>query len=248
MRLWSRGDDWVSNQVFWRGWAGYEPECAGLFYRLAERSRLTVDVGAHIGFYSILAGLANREGRVLAFEPMPGMYARLKHHVALNDLSNVECVRAAVTDDCGTIELFHAPAELACSTTISAEFAESYDDHVSSLVRALTLDDFLRDRDDGWTPDLVKLDIEAAEPSALRGMRQTLEARPVIVCEVLPIGRVASDIEELLGPLGYRFFHLTSEGAVRRNRIVPDAQWLNYLFAHPSGALSGTLDESLFHD
>ena len=26
LRLWSLGDDWISNQVYWRGWAGYEPE------------------------------------------------------------------------------------------------------------------------------------------------------------------------------------------------------------------------------
>ena len=245
MRLWSRGDDWVSNQVFWHGWSGYEPECAGLFYRLAERSSLTVDVGAHVGFYSILAALANSEGRVLAFEPMPGMYVRLEHNVALNGLSNVECVRAAVTDESGSVELFHGPAELACSTTISTEFAQSYDDHLSSLVRALTLDDFIRERGGGRTPELVKLDIEAAEPSALRGMRQILEARPVVICEVLPIGRVASEIEELLRPLGYEFFHLTPEGIVRRERIAAHPEWLNYLFAHPSGALSEALGESL---
>src|SRR5882724_8020540 len=31
LRLWSRGDDWVSNQVYWRGWDGYEPETVPLF-------------------------------------------------------------------------------------------------------------------------------------------------------------------------------------------------------------------------
>jgi hypothetical protein len=35
LRLWSRGDDWISNQVFWRGWSGYEPETTPLFFELA---------------------------------------------------------------------------------------------------------------------------------------------------------------------------------------------------------------------
>src|SRR5260370_29258290 len=42
LRLWSLGDDWVSNQIYWRGWAGYEPETVTLFFRLAAPSRLTL--------------------------------------------------------------------------------------------------------------------------------------------------------------------------------------------------------------
>src|SRR4051794_24818086 len=71
LRLWSRGDDWISNQVFWRGWSGYEPETAPLFFRLAQDADVVLDVGAYVGFFAVLAGLANRRSRVLAFEPMP---------------------------------------------------------------------------------------------------------------------------------------------------------------------------------
>src|SRR5437764_921604 len=42
-RLWSRGDDWVSNQVFWRGWDGYETEVAHLFWSLAAKASITLD-------------------------------------------------------------------------------------------------------------------------------------------------------------------------------------------------------------
>ena len=64
LRLWSRGDDWVSNQVYWRGWDGYEPETVPLFWRLAERSAVTLDVGAYVGYFALLAGHANPSGRV----------------------------------------------------------------------------------------------------------------------------------------------------------------------------------------
>ena len=40
LRMWSRGDDWVSNQLFWRGWNGYETETSGLFFRLATRAKV----------------------------------------------------------------------------------------------------------------------------------------------------------------------------------------------------------------
>src|SRR3954453_2127985 len=69
LRLWSRGDDWISNQVFWRGWDGYEPETTRLFFRLAREAEVVLDIGAYVVFFALLAGLPNRHGRVLAFEP-----------------------------------------------------------------------------------------------------------------------------------------------------------------------------------
>src|SRR5689334_8155638 len=44
LKLWSRGDDWVSTQIFWRGLHGYEPETALLFLRLAANSSVTLDI------------------------------------------------------------------------------------------------------------------------------------------------------------------------------------------------------------
>src|SRR5262249_7372061 len=66
LRLWSRGDDWVSNQVYWRGWDGYDPETIPLFFRMARRAQTILDVGAYVGFYTLLAALAN---------PWAGVYA-----------------------------------------------------------------------------------------------------------------------------------------------------------------------------
>ncbi len=58
-RFWSRGDDWVANQVFWRGWDGHERETVRLFWELARDATVILDVGAHVGYYTVLAGLAN---------------------------------------------------------------------------------------------------------------------------------------------------------------------------------------------
>src|SRR5580693_402829 len=92
LRFWSRGDDWVSNQVYWRGWRGYEPETTPLFFRLATGANVTIDVGAHVGFYALLAAHANPAGHVVAFEPMPAIHARLARNVRMNGLANVTCV------------------------------------------------------------------------------------------------------------------------------------------------------------
>src|SRR6188472_430642 len=73
-RIWSRGDDWVSNQVFWRGWDGYQREVTSLFWGLARTSDVTVDVGAHVGYYTLLAAAANPSATVYAFETLATVF------------------------------------------------------------------------------------------------------------------------------------------------------------------------------
>lgn len=230
LRLWSRGDDWVSNRVYWRGWDGYEPESVRLFYRLAEHARVTLDVGAYVGFYTLLAAHANPEGRVFAFEPMPGIQARLRRHVELNRLGNAECVAAAVGDVDGTAEFFHVPADLPTSSSLSFEFMGSHGGLVSFKTPVLKLDTFVRDRNLDRV-DLLKIDTESTEPQVLRGMAETLRRdRPTMLCEVLK-GRGSEDeLERILRPLGYQFYLLTPTGPALQEHVVGHPEWLNYLF------------------
>jgi hypothetical protein len=79
--------------------------------------------------------------------------------------------------------------------------------------------------------DLVKIDTESTEPQVLQGMLQTLTRdRPNIICEVLKGRGSEQAVEDLLSPLGYRFYLLTPDGPKLRDRIVGHPQWLNYLF------------------
>ena len=229
LRLWSRGDDWVSNQVYWRGWDGYEPETVPLFYRLATRAQVTFDVGAYVGFFTLLAAQANPRGRAYAFEPLPGVYRRLLKNVAMNGLDRIQCVNSAVGEIDGTAEFFHVPVELPTSSSLSYEFMRSADDLTVSTVPVITLDRFVQQNKIDRV-DLVKIDTESTEPQVLRGMIKTLQRdRPFIVCEVLGRGS-EGELEEALQPFGYRYYHLTPGGPVLRERIEGHPEWLNYLF------------------
>lgn len=230
LRLWSRADDWVSNQVYWRGWSGYETETAPLFFRLASRASVTVDVGAYVGFFSLLAAHANAAGRVYAFEPLPEAYQRLKHNVSLNKLTNVECIPDAAGNFDGLAEFFHAPMHMPCSSSLSFEFMRSAGEVRSTTVPVLTLDRFVRDASLDRV-DLVKIDTETTEPDVLTGMAETLRRdHPFIVCEVLKGRGSERRLEIVLRSLDYRFYHLTPEGPVLRDKIEGHPEWLNYLF------------------
>jgi FkbM family methyltransferase len=228
-RLWSRGDDWVSNQVFWRGWDGYDPEVAPLFWRLATRARVTLDIGAFVGYYSVLAGLANPEATVLAFEPLPGVFERLERNIRLNRLHNVVALQRAAGAIDGHAEFFHVPGIIPSSSSLSEAFMGGTAGLTAVPVSVARIETVLRER--GVTGvDLVKLDTETTEPDVLAGFGRMLAAsRPDIICEVL----TRADVEALtaiLQPLHYRFYLLTGDGPQPRERIAPDGRWLNYFF------------------
>jgi FkbM family methyltransferase len=228
LRLWSRGDDGVSNAVYWYGWDGYEPESTPLFFRLAAQAAVTLDIGANVGYHALLAGHANPAGRVYAFEPVPLALERLRHHIALNCLHNVECVPAAVGASDGKTSFFVGEAGIPVGASLSEEFVERVRreapvrlaEQVQALrVPVLTIDRFVAERQIERV-DLVKLDIEGAEPQALQGMRALLRRdRPAILCEVLADGQTVQALEAALRPFGYRYYHLTAAGPIARERL-----------------------------
>src|SRR3546814_11734989 len=66
----------------------YEPELAKLFLKYLDPSRDVIDIGANIGFFSVLAGRRLSTGRVLSVEPTDAAFARLSMNVQLTGVSD----------------------------------------------------------------------------------------------------------------------------------------------------------------
>jgi FkbM family methyltransferase len=228
-RFWSRGDDWIANQVFWRGWDAYERETVRLFWRLAREETVMFDVGAHIGYFTVLGALANPCVTVVALEPLPSVFERLEKNIRLNDLKNVIALQQAAGSVDSRARFYHTSGVAPSSSSLSFEFMRTVDElgtlevdvvRVDAIARALALE----------AVDLVKLDTETTEPDVLAGMGRLLsERRPDIICEVLTRVDVGT-LRSILKPLGYVFYHITDRGPERREEITPHGRWLNYLF------------------
>jgi len=157
----NRGLRWRVGAGIHGCWLGtYERKKLGYVAGFVRPGMTVFDVGAHAGYYTIaFARLVGSKGRVLAFEPNSGNLAHLRHHLAVNRMTNVEVIDAAVSDRNGT-----------------ARFAHSDDRYQGKLaekgieVRCVRLD--------GYTiPDLVKMDVEGAEGPALHGATEILGRR-----------------------------------------------------------------------
>lgn len=173
------------------------------------------DAGANYGFYTMLAAeFLGPQGEIHAFEPMPGIHARL----ALNAPAGARVVDAALWDRTGTATLYHHPLGDVFNT-LEAAVAETDSEGVQRLrteVRCTTLDDYAKAR---RAPTVIKIDIEGGEQRLIAGGLETLrKARPRIAMEVW--ARAAGERFSLpacraLLALGYAAHALNEDGTPR---------------------------------
>ena len=233
LRLNASGEDWIPTQLFWRGWLGYEPEVTPLFYQLAQQTETIFDVGAHVGFFSLLAAIANPNARVFAFEPLARIFARLEQNIALNKLTNLRPLCVAVGERAGVQDFYFPESDAPVASSLRsdmllASLPPEVVQHVP--VPVVTLDQIVAEYNIARV-GLVKLDTERTEHEVLAGARLMLARdHPDIFCEVWPDAGNARQLTDLLRPLGYRFFQLTNSGTHEHTEIAGSTQDLNYLF------------------
>jgi FkbM family methyltransferase len=229
LRLWSRADDWISTQIFWGGISGYEPETVPLWFHLAEEAEFIVDVGAYVGYMTLLAALANRRARVVSLEPYPPTYRRLLRNLAINGVDNVKAINIAAGSAEGTAVLHHARDGFSSGASLNPAHLEAVTDLNTTKVPIRRLDSLFGELGLERV-DLVKLDTETTEPEVIEGGAATIARdRPNIVCEVLNADSAAR-LTELLAPLGYRFYELLP-GEICEHGAVPVPASLNCLFS-----------------
>jgi FkbM family methyltransferase len=229
LRLWSRADDWISTQIFWGGISGYEPEAVPLWFHLAEDAEVIVDVGAFVGYMTLLAALANRRARVVSLEPYPPTFHRLLRNLEINRVDNVDAVNIAAGSAEGTAVLHHARDGFSSGASLNPAHLEAITDLVKTEVPVRRLDSLFGELGLERV-DLIKLDTETTEPDVIEGAATTIARDlPHIVCEVLN-GYSAARLTRMLTPLGYRFYELLIDG-VREHDAVPVPASLNCLFS-----------------
>jgi FkbM family methyltransferase len=219
-------DTVISFEILARG--VYEPEETALFQKLIRPGDRVVDVGANIGYYTVLfASLAGTSGRVLALEPDPENATLLQRNVRLSGFEPTVCVKiGAAAAARGQLPLYRSPYGNRGDHRTYESFAETAGgrrprDRIN--VEAFAIDDCVAD----WERvDVVKMDIQGYEMHALSGMTRTLERSPAmaIVTEFFPDGivRAGCDPDAYLEAFLYRGFSIweIGEGAQLR-QVLP---------------------------
>ena len=164
----------------------YEPELSSCFKSFIEPDRDVIDVGANVGFYTILAGKQMQSGRVLAIEPTPQAFQRLQTNVVQNGVnSKTILVNGAASDEGGRqLDLNTIPdKEEYASLGRLIHPAASKDRYTTVSVTTFTLDELVEKYD--LNPAIIKIDVEGAEAQVFSGASKILsQHRPVIISEL----------------------------------------------------------------
>lgn len=163
-------------------WGTWEPFETELIQTLVQPGDVVVDVGANIGYYTLLlARRVGAQGRVFAFEPAPENFAILQENVARNGYQNVVLEQKALADTNGF-------AMLALSNTNHGDhrLQNSSAANETVTVETTTLDAYLGEVAQNVT--LVKMDVQGAEMRVLRGMKNLLARQSplTLVLEFFP--------------------------------------------------------------
>jgi FkbM family methyltransferase len=196
-----------------------------LFREAVTPGTIVCDGGAHLGLYTVLGSrLAETSGRVLAFEPDSYNLRALRWNVEHAGIGNVTVVPKALADVRG-VALFREN-----SGTISSSLAAREGVGTESLreVELTSIDDDLDGVPIGRL--VVKLNVEGAEPLALRGMQRSLERAESVrlFVEINPPALIASgtSAEDVLGELHTLGMDVSRIDPVNESlgRIGPGAQ------------------------
>ncbi len=156
------GDFGVTVPVSLKGY--WEKEEADCIRGLLRPGDYFVDVGAHVGYFSVMAcGIVGEEGYVQAFEPNPRIYPLLEFN--LQGCTQAESYQLAASDQQGTMEFF--PSTVNSGDTRRYAHAEASGTFLSGSVR---LDTFCRN-----APSLCKIDTQGSDHLVVAGMSNWID-------------------------------------------------------------------------
>ncbi len=194
-----------------------EIRLARYLWRRLSAGDTFVDVGAHYGYFSLLAAeRVGRDGRVISFEAAPNTYEIL----ARNALSKgqIQAFSVALAESEGEVTFYEFPNLYGEYNSLNRSQYEGESWYVGQEPKAVRvparpLDAFVEEYN--FSPDLIKIDVEGAEEQVVRGADGTLRAEsPAVVMEYL-INRGSNGhpraVDQLL-KMGYTSYLLSEEG------------------------------------
>jgi FkbM family methyltransferase len=145
-------------------------------YLLNKKPGFFVDVGAHIGRFSIL--LAKNGSNVLSIEPSSSNYKQLYKNILFNNLNNIKILNIECSDkeEIGKLAMIRG-------YTGNNTFLEREGSHIEK-VKLRKLDNIIPKKMDN--KDVIKIDVEGFEIKVLRGMEKILKTQsPILIVEIL---------------------------------------------------------------
>jgi FkbM family methyltransferase len=197
------GMKWIAGSSIHGCWLGhYEHEKQQLVRSLIKPGMTVFDIGANAGFYTLaFSRLVGPTGHVWAFEPFAENASNVLRHLALNQISNVTLIQAAVADKAGLTGFNIAPSNSMGTVT---ESVGTYSVPVIAL-------DALIETGAVRMPDVIKMDVEGAESRVLEGAARILNEGTTSLLIALHGAEQVDACLSLLSRVRYQVFRLDGQ-------------------------------------
>lgn len=191
----------------------FEYETLSIFKNLAKNAKVIIDVGAHIGKYTILASKLCK-GRVISIEASKENFFILRNNIKLNKCKNVLALNAAATKSNRRLKLYKRGTSGSYTLKLKTSNYESVDGiALSSLLKKLGIKKV----------DLIKIDVEGAELDVIEGLKQYLSSHRVdnMILEIWKENY--NKVKKKLASLGYSIEEIEYDNwnyLIRPNNII----------------------------
>lgn len=231
--------NYLTYLLFWEGYLNFE--YSDIFVKLIEKVETFFDIGANIGYYSLIGSSVKSSLKIVAFEPAKRPHFYFTENVRINNFQNIKIEPIALSHKDGKIEFYEVTNDKyqyleynlsgvgnAGSKTQNRKFS-------INMVKTLTLDNYVKTNNVDKI-DLIKMDTEGTEHLILQNAEHVLgDLKPIIICETL-FEVIETKLEEIFNSYGYQFYQHTTLGlkltdTLKRNE---DDGIRNCFFVHPS--------------
>lgn len=209
----------------------YEPAETRVFLQMARETETVFDIGAHVGYYSLLASAVETVQNVVAFETLPLYADEIERHVSNNSIDDLRVVRRPVGQEGHTLKF--------------GNFLDRY------RGKCLSIDRFVAAS--GCPAGLLKVDVEGAELEVLCGASNLLVTHgPSLLVAVHPrllderFGASVADVLEFLRDAGYRLYRVKTCARSRTNLSSTEGAGAADSLLHPLEPEGSHVDEGLF--
>ncbi len=211
----------------------YEKEEFELALALIGKKATIFDIGANIGWYSLLLAKKLKNSRVLAFEPIQKTFRYLEKNISLNRVKNVQAYNFGFSWQKEKKVFYYYPQG---SGNASLANLAHHPSSQKITCRLETIDDFSRKRK--VKIDFIKCDVEGSELFVFQGGVTTLkEDQPIILVEMLrkwekAFGYQPNQLINFLKDLGYDCFVAKGRRLKKITEINQETKETNFFFLH----------------
>lgn len=148
-----------------------------------QEGHTVIDIGAHYGFFSLLAAkLIGDQGHLIAIEAAPSNFALLEKN--LDALTHAQAIQRAASNKKGSLTFYEFPplySEYNTTDPVQYEEAVKASGHAGKKIEvpAIQIDDLLHT--ENLQPNFIKMDVEGAEALVLSGMQHYLSNKQGIL-------------------------------------------------------------------